>query len=698
MSSSFFESTDQILGSLYGVGRYHEVIERTSHLIIRNPENAFFWKILGAACAKLKKTTTALDAVRRSLAITPSDGETIWNYACLLDELGCCDSAVHYYRCYVCIDPDQLGGYEALAVCVYGLKQYEMSVSWANRAVGISPRHIRSRLTKGSAQRKLEQVDEAEAEFSKAMSLDPYCHDTLFNLGSIMLERGQLTAAIRMLEAAIAVDPSVSGGYLNAGNAARKASDIARVTSRYRRARIINPEHDFLLGTCIQLSLNGCDWRYLDDDIRHLRQLISDDKRAAASLTVLAATDDPDLQLRAAKIYVQSLRLPVTEDCISLPSLSKRIRIGYFSADFRNHPTSHLIAGLLESHDRNKFEVFAFSLRASQHDWMTERIKRAVDHFTDVTNLDDVEVVSRCRNAGLDIAIDLMGFTEHCRPAIFAQRCAPIQINYLGFIGSMGAPFIDYLVADKCVIDGENRHAITEAVIYMPECFQVNEGQRQICSKKITRDVLGLPSKAVVFCCFNSAYKINPKMLSIWVEILTRVPKSVLWLVAPDRGTEDRLCTEAASRGLSSLRLIFSRRVSYGEYLARFSLADLFLDTFPYNGGATSSDALWAGLPVLTLTGRSFVSRMGKSLLTAINLPELIAENPHEYVNLAVSFGLEKERLTRLRDRLTDPERRSSLFDVSRFAKHFEVGLSEVHARNVRGQPASDYVIPVEAR
>jgi protein O-GlcNAc transferase len=682
------------LEDLYAAGQDGKVIERASHLIASHPENVSLWKILGVAYSRTNDPSKALSSVRHSLSITPSDGETIWNFACLLDELGDRDSAIRYYEQYVCVDPHRWDGYAILAESVYGLERYEQSIVWATRAVGVSPGQISARLTKGSAQRKLARLDQAEAEFASAVSRDPYSRDALFNYGSILLERSQPTASMRMLDASIAIDPLGFGGYLHAGNAAREAGDLGKSAARYRRALTIDPNHDYLLGTCIELDLNNCNWRYLDEDIRTLQRQIAIDKRAAAGLTVLAVTDDPGLQLRAARIYAQSLCLPVAASYVGSLSASGKIRIGYFSADFRNHPTSHLIAGLLESHDRQRFEVFAFSLWSAKHDWMTERIERSVDRFVDVSKIDDVEVVRLCRGLGLDIAIDLMGYTEHCRPEVFARRCAPIQINYLGFIGSMGVPFIDYLIADRFVVDSVNRQCIDEKVIYLPECFQVNDSRREISPVKLSRDGLGLPSETTVYCCFNSVYKFNPRVFSMWGEILSRVPDSVLWLTAPDRSVEDRLRSEAKSRDLSPSRLIFSGRVPHHEYLARFALADLFLDTFPYNGGATSSDALWAGLPVLTLAGRSFVSRMGGSLLEALGLPELIARTPAEYVDTAVRLGLEKEKLLKIRCRLIEQKRQIPLYDVSRFARHFESGLTAAHSLRASGQAPADIAVP----
>ncbi len=681
------------LEDLYAAGQDGDLIARASNLITIHPGNGSLWKILGASFARAKETTKALSAVRRSLSITPSDDETLWNFASLFDELGDRDSSVHYYGQYVCIDPHRWDGCAILAEGVYGLGHYEQSIAWANRAIEISPIQIGARLTKGSAQRKLARLDQAAAEFSSAVSIDPKCRDAQFNLGSLLLELRRAPLAISALHRVIAIDPGFFGAYLNLGKAAADLKDFKRAAVVYRHALRLSPDHEFLLGACIDAQLNGANWKFVEEDIDALEHLIRADKPAAASLTVLAVTDDPWLQRRSAELFFETRyqRVRVNRE-INRP-ISGKIRLGYFSADFRNHPTSHLIAGLLESHDRQRFHVFAFSIFPKKNDWMTERVKRAVDEFIDISNINDEQVIAMCLDAQIDVAIDLMGYTEHCRPAIFAGRCAPIQISYLGYIGSMGVSFIDYVVADPIVVNQDNRESFTEKIMYLPESFQVNDNRRRVSTRETSRTDFGLPLDSFVYCCFNSTYKINPKMFSIWVEILSVVPNSIIWLVAQTSDIELSLRSEAESRGLCPSRLFFSPRIRYEEYLARFRFGDLFLDTFPYNGGATTSDALWAGLPVLTLAGKSFVSRMGKSLLETLGVPELVSERPDKYIELAVAIGRDQAKLANIRQRISVGLSDSPLYDVFRFTKHFESGLSLACERNRLGGEASDIIV-----
>lgn len=685
------------LSELYVAGRDGELISMTNRLLSMEPENGALWKVLGAVYVRAKESAKAYAAVRCSVVATAWSDEALWNFGLVLEEIGELDLAIQQFKQYLCANPNDLAVYTALAEAFYRSMHYENTIVHADRATLIRPRDVAVKLTKGAALRKLKRLEEAESEFSIASKINPSCCDTLFNLGSINLERGRCAIAALTLSRVIALDPSFFGGYLNLGKAAKDLRDFDCANSALGRASRLCPDHEFLLGARLDVQLSGVNWRSVESDICELKCLVREGRRAAASLTVLAVTDDPLLQLQAAQIFTKArYRSDRVDRGIKHP-VARRIRIGYFSADFRNHPTSHLIAGLFESHDRQKFEVFAFNLWSATHDWMTERIRRVVDRFIDITDIPDAQVVSMCLDMGLDIAVDLMGYTEHCRTGIFAARCAPIQISYLGYIGSMGASFIDYLVADRLVVDSYNRASFDEKIIFLPDCFQVNDDQRKVSSKSIDRKDAGLPADSFVYCCFNGTYKITPDVFSLWMRILHEVPRSVLWLVAANQQVEKNFRREAEVRGVTSSRLIFSDRLPYEDYLARFRLADLFLDTFPYNGGATSSDALWAGLPVQTLAGQSYVSRMGRSLLTAFGLPELVSSNADDYVFSAVSLGTNPEKLAELRNRLGICRRQTSLFDVRRFAVNFERGLVAAYERKIAGGLLSDIVVEAVA-
>ena len=393
------------------------------------------------------------------------------------------------------------------------------------------------------------------------------------------------------------------------------------------------------------------------------------------------------MQKKAAEIYIRG-RYLAPADAAPIPRRSPRdkIRIGYFSADFRRHAVSYLVADLFERHDRGKFEVLGFSFGADKDD-MTDRIAASMDRFVDVLSLSDRDVVELCRELELDIAVDLMGLTRHHRPGIFAQRAAPIQVNYLGYPGTMGADYIDYLIADSTLIPESAQHHYTEKIVYLPDSYQANDSRRPISAKPCTRAAEGLPENAFVFCCFNAANKIAPPVFDLWMRILAQVPGSVLWLLEDLPLATANLRKEAARRGIAPERLIVARPLPLAEHLARERLAGLFLDTFPYGAHTTASDALWVGVPVLTRIGETFASRVAASLLRAIDLPELITTTPAEYEALAIELALNPERLRGLREKLARNRLTTPLFDTAAFTRHIESAYTAIYSRHHAALP-----------
>ena len=363
---------------------------------------------------------------------------------------------------------------------------------------------------------------------------------------------------------------------------------------------------------------------------------------------------------------------------------SARIRIGYFSSDFRAHPVAYLTAGLFERHDRAKFEVTAFAFGPEASDAMQSRLTKAFDRFIDVRRTSDLEVAALARELGIDIAVDLNGSTAHCRTRIFALRAAPIQINFLGYPGTLGAGFMDYLIADGMVVPREQQRHYAEKIAYLPGSFLPFDSRYTISDRTFTREELGLPSRGFVFCCFNNSYKILPEVFDRWMRILSRTGNSVLWLQQADATVAGNLRREASRRGIDAGRLIFAERMgSLPEHLARFRAADLFLDTFPYNAHATALDALWAGVPLLTYPGESFASRVAASLVCTVGLPELIAASPSQYEETAVELAADPARLGQLRRKLA--LRDTPLFDTEHYTRNLEAAYETIYERHRSG-------------
>ena len=430
-----------------------------------------------------------------------------------------------------------------------------------------------------------------------------------------------------------------------------------------------------------------CDWNQLLSQLQQLEAALVEDQRVAPPFVLSGLIDRPDLQFRAARIYVEAKHpIHFCEDS-SKSARDGKIRIGYFSADFNNHPISYLMAELFESHDTERFEICGFSFGPDTQDEMRKRVSAGFDQFFDVRNHSDREVVQMARDLGIDIAVDLNGFTAHERTGIFAARCAPIQINYLGYPGTMAAPYIDYIVADQTLIPQQSQQYYSEKVVYMPHSYQVNDSKRRISDRVFSRQEAGLPDDGFVFCCFNMGYKILPATFDGWMRLLKAVKGSVLWLKVNSPKAARNLRKEAEIRGVDSSRLVFAQKmVGLPDHLARHRLADLFIDTLPFNAHTTASDALWAGLPVLTVLGNSFAARVAASLLRALDLAELITETQEQYESRAIELAGNPAMLGAIKDKLERNRQSSALFNGQLFARHLEAAYTQMSERQRLGQ------------
>ena len=428
-----------------------------------------------------------------------------------------------------------------------------------------------------------------------------------------------------------------------------------------------------------------CNWSGLAESLEDISKKLFASERVTNPFPLLALTDDTLIHKQSAEIYIQDKYPfnPILGPILKRPK-NEKIRIGYFSADFKNHPVAFLIAELFEIHDRSQFEIYAFSL-VKAADEMRSRLHLAFDYYIEAQGMSDIEIAQLSRSLSIDIAVDLTGITVSSRTGIFSYRAAPVQVNYLGYPGTMGADYIDYIVADKTLIPFDVQSCYTERVVYLPNSYQVNDRKRLISDRQFTRQELGLPENGFIFCCFNNNFKILPATFKGWVRILKAVEGSVLWLFQDNSWAIENLKKEAEKQGLAADRLVFAERLLLSEHLARHRQADLILDTFPYNAHTTTSDALWAGLPVLTLMGQSFASRVAASLLNAIGLPELITTSQDEYEALAIELALHPKKLADAKLKLANNRLTAPLFDTPLFTKNLETAYIDMHERNHAG-------------
>ena len=536
---------------------------------------------------------------------------------------------------------------------------------------------------------------EALASFDRALALEPRFADALNNRGNALRDLDRPAQALASFDQALALEPRFADALNNRGNALRDLDRPAEALDSFDRALAIDPDHRYAFDGMTETALAICDWSRTAMLGRESEARIRERCPIINPFRLLGYGSDPALQLECARRFL--------EDGMPMPALLRRgavrhhdkLRIGYLSADFHQHATASLMAELFERHDRARFEVTAIAFGPDDGSDMRARLVRAFDQFHDVRSKADLEVAQLMSGLGIDIAVDLKGHTRHARPGILAHRPAPVQASYLGYPGTTGAGFIDYVIADKTVLPFDQQPFYTEMIVHLPECYQVNASNRKIAARAPTRPEAGLPDQGFVFCCFSNNYKISPDVFDVWMRLLRAVAGSVLWLLKDNGAAQANLRNAAAARGIDPARLVFAGRLEPAEHLARHRLADLFVDTLPYNAHTTASDALWAGLPLLTCQGTAFPGRVAASLLLATGLPELATNSLDEYEALALRLATDAPLLRDLRQRLVQYRSTCPLFDTDRFRRHLEIAYATMWDIQQRGEgPRSFRVEP----
>ena len=651
------------------------------------PQNAILHCHRGNALMNFKRFDEALASYETAIRLRPDYADAFYNRGHVLVALKRLDEALVSYDATIRLKPDRADAFNARGTTLLNLKRFNEALASYETAIRLKPDHADAHHNRGSALLSLNRFDEALASYDEVIRLKPGHPDVFNNRGNALLALKRPEEALASYDAALRSNMESVTTHCNKGHAlvALKRLDEALVC--YEVVQKLQPDYDFLLGQIASVRSKICQWGGLDDLITTITVRVAADQSVSSSFPLLSLVDDPSIHRRAAHHGVQKDIHPSG----TLPERINRTRgpkihIAYLSADFRDHPISHLMVNLIELHDRSRFELTALSFGTNDGSALRLRVSKAFDRFEDVQHLKSIEIARRCRELGVDIAVDLMGYTQHSRPGILVERCAPIQINWLGYPGTMAASFIDYIVADRTLITESDLQHYSEKVIWLPDTYQANDPQRAIDSHQFTRTECDLPESGFVFCCFNNPSKILPATFDVWMRILHRVPGSVLWLLEDYATATTNLCTEAQARGIDPNRLVFAKRIPSHLHLARHRVADLFIDTWPYNAHTTASDALWAGLPVLTRSGRSFASRVAASLLRTIGLPELITQTDHDYEQLAVTLAQQPGRLQTLKDRLAANRLSHPLFDSLRFTRHLEMAYQQVIERHWNGQ------------
>ena len=548
------------------------------------------------------------------------------------------------------------------------LGQRDDALADFDQALALNPNNALTLLYRGNLLTASGLFSDALENYDRLLILAPGYDEAWFRRGSTLWLMDRFDEALASYARALELNSARFSAVFNSGTVLLKLERYDQAFVAFEKARSLAPDHRYVLGGAASALLGACDLARWDEYQSLVVDAIRNRRAVIAPLTFLPFCDDGTLRRVCGENFVADRIPPLGAPLWTGRHYAHgRIRIAYLSADFCQHATAELIAGLIERHDRTRFEVAAISFGRDDGSALRARLMKGFDRFEDVRARSDAEVAALLRDGEFDIAIDLKGHTEGSRPGILAHRPCPVQVHYLGYPGTIAAPWLDYIIGDAVVLPFDHQPFYSEKIVHLPHCYQVNDSTRTIAAETPMRSDAGLPPEDFVFCCFNAAWKITPAIFDIWMRLLAKVEGSVLWLLEDNDAMPGHLRTAAAARGIDPARLVFAPRAPSAAHLARHRLADLFLDTLPYNAHTTASDALWAGLPVLTCLGAQFDGRVAASLLRAIGLPELVTRTMDAYEALALALARDPVRLANLRARLSANRLSSPLYDTDRF-------------------------------
>jgi predicted O-linked N-acetylglucosamine transferase (SPINDLY family) len=651
-----------LLGSLhFQLGEFPAALARFDQALTIKPDFADALAGRGAALSILNRHKEALSAYEEALTMRPENAQTWNNRGNALLALGRAPEALASYEKALSLKPDYPEGWRNRGVALLQLSCAGDALASFERAVSLKPDFGDAWEDCATTLLRLERREDAVAAYDRALALKPGNPDILYNRGNAHAILKHYEDAIRDCEALLAV----------------------------------NPDYPYARGVLVHSKLQCCEWHLLEEQKTQIAAALKAGKRVVSPFNLKALSDSPEEQLRCAQLWVAH-EVPPAPTPLWQGALHRhdRIRLAYVSGDFNNTAVATLMAGVFEHHDRARFETVAVSFGPADATPMRARIEGAFERFIDMRGRSDFEIASLLRDMEADIAVDLMGFTGECRSAIFALRPSPLQVNYLGFPGTMGAPYMDYLIADATVIPEDQQRHYAEKIVYLPNAYLPADSTRPIADRRPGRSEAGLPPQGFVFASFNNSYKFAAPIFDIWMRLLREVESSVLWLPQNNPAAIRNLIREAAARGVGAGRIVFAPPIpAPDQHLARLSLADLFLDTLPYNAHTTALDALWAGVPLLTLMGNSFAGRAAASALRAAGLPELIAQTPAGYENMALSLSRDPGALAILRTKLAHARHTSALFDTGRFTRDLEAAFQGMWVRQQRGEPPASFAV-----
>lgn len=652
---------------------YEKAEEYFKKILKKNQNITGAFNFRGQILFELKDYTSALKAFDTALSYEPYNAAIINNKATTLKLLCRFEEAAYSYEQAIKLQPDFLQAHINMGATQEALLNFEKSLLHYRKALEIEPENSLALLGMSNLFIRMKKFDRSLKKCDRILSINPNNIHALNNKGICYFELNDLENALLFFKAALKLDPTYLDGLANCGETQIFLNKFSEALETFKTLISLDPFHSKALDGLAVASLRSSSWENFDKIKNLLEQHIENKSSIITPFTLLGYCDDPALQLKCAKIYAQSKFISKPKHIFNkMPSLSGKLRIGYASADFKEHATAYLIAELFEKHDRSRYEINAFSFSQNDKSIIQKRIIKSFDKFNDITNLSDEEAAEFINKQEIDILVDLKGYTGQARTGIFCYKPAPIQVSYLGFPNTMAVDFMDYFITDKIASPDSLGSYFTEKLVFLPDSYQINDSKQQVPFLLPSKRDVGLPDNGFVFCSFNNNWKINPIIFEIWTRLLNKVPNSVLWLLRDNEISEKNLIKEAEQRGIDKKRIIFAERIEHEYHLARQPLADLFLDTVPCNAHTTASDALWSGLPVITCLGSSFSARVAASIINAAGMPELITHSLEDYESLAFKIASNPIMIQELKNKLSHNRTKCALFDSTRTTRNLE--------------------------
>jgi predicted O-linked N-acetylglucosamine transferase (SPINDLY family) len=654
----------------------------------KNFDALFF---LAVILINFKNYKKAKDLLEQVVLIKPNFADAYNNIGICLEKLNDLDGAIKNYNLAINNRPNFAEAHNNIGVVFQKLRNFDQAILQYKKAITYKNLYLDAYVNLANLFKETKQFEEAIKNYDLAINLNPKLAEVYNNKGNALKEIRKFEEAIKNYDLAINLNPNFAEAYFNTATALQDIKNFEKAVLYFEKALLLDKEIPFCKGYLLHAKMLCCNWSGLNELYKEIYNDVEKNRYSATPFGYQAICDDESNLQKCAQLY-SSKRFPEIKNNLFSKKVSKnkKIKIGYLCGEFREQATSILMTEVWEKHNKEDFEIIAFDSGWDDKSLRRNRIINAFDKFIDISKVSDLDAAKIIYKEQIDILINLNGFFGTGRPVVFSYRPAGIQINYLGFPGTIGSKYIDYILCDQTVVPPESKKFYNEKIIYLPDSYQANDTKRNISDKKFLREELSLPKESFVFCCFNNNYKITPNMFDVWARLLKKIDNSVLWLIDGNSEATENLKKEAKIRNIDVCRLIFAKRMKLEDHLARHKNADLFLDTLPYNAHTTASDSLWAGLPVLTCLGKAFPGRVAASLLRSLDLPELITYSENEYISKAEELALNPEKLTLIKNKLDTNKFSQPLFNTELFCRNLESAFKIIFEKYSLGLETED--------